>query len=55
MQKLSTKLEGPLLLAPVVYGDQRGFFLESFRQSVLDDLGLEAASSRTTIPAPGAG
>jgi dTDP-4-dehydrorhamnose 3,5-epimerase len=41
MQKLSTKLEGPLLLAPAVYGDHRGFFLESFRQSVLDDLGVE--------------
>jgi dTDP-4-dehydrorhamnose 3,5-epimerase len=41
MQKLSTKLEGPLLLAPVVYGDHRGFFLESYRQSALDDLGID--------------
>lgn len=40
MQKLSTKLEGPLLLAPGVHGDDRGFFFESFRQSVLDDLGV---------------
>ncbi len=41
MHMLSTKLEGPLLLAPVVHGDQRGFFLESYRRSVLEDLGIE--------------
>jgi dTDP-4-dehydrorhamnose 3,5-epimerase len=39
MQKLPTKLEGPLLLAPAVYGDARGFFLESYRQSMLESLG----------------
>ena len=41
MQKLETKLEGPLLLAPSVHGDERGFFLESYRRSVLDELGAE--------------
>jgi dTDP-4-dehydrorhamnose 3,5-epimerase len=41
MQKLPTKLKGPLLLAPVVHGDERGFFLESYRQSVLEDLGID--------------
>jgi dTDP-4-dehydrorhamnose 3,5-epimerase len=40
MQKLSTKLNGPLSLAPVVHGDDRGFFLESFRRNVLEDLGV---------------
>ena len=40
MQRLPTKLEGPLLLAPAVHGDARGFFLESFRASALVDLGV---------------
>lgn len=40
MQQLPTKLDGPLLLEPVVHGDERGFFLETFRRSVLDDLGI---------------
>ena len=41
MQKLLTKLDGPLLLAPVVHGDERGFFLESYRRSVLAELGID--------------
>jgi dTDP-4-dehydrorhamnose 3,5-epimerase len=35
-----TGLEGVLLLEPAVHGDGRGFFLETFRRSVLDELGL---------------
>jgi dTDP-4-dehydrorhamnose 3,5-epimerase len=41
MQKLPTKLDGPVLLAPVVHGDDRGFFLESYRSGSLADLGVE--------------
>ncbi len=40
MQTLPTQLEGPVLLAPVVHGDQRGFFLESFRERALAELGV---------------
>jgi dTDP-4-dehydrorhamnose 3,5-epimerase len=40
MQKLEIKLQGPLLLAPVVHGDERGFFLESYRRSTFDELGV---------------
>jgi dTDP-4-dehydrorhamnose 3,5-epimerase len=32
----STSLDGPLLLEPVIHGDARGFFVETFRH---DDLG----------------
>jgi dTDP-4-dehydrorhamnose 3,5-epimerase len=42
MQMLSTRLDGPLLLAPVVHRDQRGFFLESYRFSELERLGVDA-------------
>jgi dTDP-4-dehydrorhamnose 3,5-epimerase len=41
LRKLPTKLEGPLLLAPAVYGDERGFFLESYRRSALAELGVD--------------
>ncbi len=40
MQALATKLDGPVLLAPVVRGDERGFFLESFRENRLPELGI---------------
>jgi dTDP-4-dehydrorhamnose 3,5-epimerase len=41
MQKLSTTLTGPVLLAPAVHGDERGFFLESFRRGALSEYGIE--------------
>jgi dTDP-4-dehydrorhamnose 3,5-epimerase len=31
MERLSTELEGPVLLAPTLHGDERGFFMETFR------------------------
>ncbi len=41
MRALPTTLEGALLLEPTVYGDARGFFLETFRRTTFDDLGIE--------------
>jgi dTDP-4-dehydrorhamnose 3,5-epimerase len=41
MKKLPSRLAGPLLLEPVVHGDARGFFLESYRRSVLAELGVQ--------------
>ncbi len=40
MQTLPTKLHGPVFIAPAVHGDERGFFLESYRQSALAELGI---------------
>jgi dTDP-4-dehydrorhamnose 3,5-epimerase len=40
MERLPTKLSGPILLAPVVHGDDRGFFVETYRQSVLAEFGV---------------
>ncbi len=40
MQPLQIKLSGPILLAPAVHGDERGFFVETFRQSGLAELGI---------------
>jgi dTDP-4-dehydrorhamnose 3,5-epimerase len=41
MRSLPTALAGPLLLEPTVHGDERGFFVETYRQSRLTDLGLD--------------
>ena len=40
MNRLETRLEGPLLLEPTVHGDSRGFFLETYRVSTLAELGV---------------
>jgi dTDP-4-dehydrorhamnose 3,5-epimerase len=38
---LPTGLEGPALIEPNVYRDERGFFLETFRQTSFRALGIE--------------
>ena len=43
MQIHPTRLDGPRLIEPVVHGDARGFFLESFRTDVLAAAGLDLA------------
>ena len=39
MNLTETKLSGVVILEPKVFGDHRGFFMESWSQKVLDDLG----------------
>jgi dTDP-4-dehydrorhamnose 3,5-epimerase len=41
MQTLPVKLQGPVLLAPTVHGDKRGFFLESYRSAAFAELGID--------------
>ena len=40
MEKITTSLPGVLLLKPRVFGDDRGFFLESYNQQTLAALGI---------------
>jgi len=40
MRKIATSLPGLLLLEPRVFGDDRGFFLESYNQRVFAELGI---------------
>jgi dTDP-4-dehydrorhamnose 3,5-epimerase len=40
MQTLPTKLTGPVVLAPVVHGDERGFFAETYRRNRFAELGI---------------
>jgi dTDP-4-dehydrorhamnose 3,5-epimerase len=41
MRCLPTTLPGPVLLEPVVHGDARGFFLETYRRAEFAELGIE--------------
>jgi dTDP-4-dehydrorhamnose 3,5-epimerase len=40
MQTLQTTLSGPLVIAPAVHGDERGFFVETFREDALAEMGI---------------
>jgi dTDP-4-dehydrorhamnose 3,5-epimerase len=40
MKALPTRLEGPILIAPKILGDERGFFVETYRRSVFSELGI---------------
>jgi len=40
LQTLQTRLEGPMLIQPVVLGDARGFFCETYRRSTFSELGI---------------
>jgi dTDP-4-dehydrorhamnose 3,5-epimerase len=40
MRVLPTTLQGVLLLEPKVFGDERGFFLESYNRRIFADLGI---------------
>ncbi|HSD77742.1 MAG TPA: dTDP-4-dehydrorhamnose 3,5-epimerase [Solirubrobacteraceae bacterium] len=42
-ERLHTRLDGPLYLQPRVFGDERGFFVETFRASTLAELGVTDA------------
>ena len=41
MQRVPTRLEGPIVLQATAFGDERGFFLESYRRSTLAELGVD--------------
>jgi len=41
MERLPTRLQGPAHLQPRVFRDGRGFFMETFREGVLADLGID--------------
>lgn len=43
MNRVETRLDGLVLLEPRAHRDERGYFLETFRESVLRDLGIEHA------------
>jgi dTDP-4-dehydrorhamnose 3,5-epimerase len=40
MERLETRLDGLVLLAPQVHGDERGFFVETYRDEVWSEYGI---------------
>jgi len=55
MRRLPTEIDEVVLLEPDVHGDERGFLVETFRESELPDLGIDVAfvqdnHSRSTGP-----
>lgn len=42
MKIITTNLPGVIVFEPKVFGDKRGFFLETFRADVLQDAGINA-------------
>jgi len=43
MKVIKTDIDGILIFEPQVYGDERGFFMETFRESLLKENGIEAS------------
>src|SRR6185437_16147845 len=41
-KSLPTKLDGVVLVEPVVHGDERGFFVETYAKDAWKDLGVDA-------------
>ena len=41
MERLQTRLEGPILLAPRKHQDERGFFCETYRRALFGSLGID--------------
>lgn len=41
IRKISTSLPGVVILEPRVFGDERGFFLESYNQKAFEGLGIK--------------
>lgn len=40
MKRLETRLDGPILIEPKVFRDERGFFSETYRRNVFAELGI---------------
>jgi dTDP-4-dehydrorhamnose 3,5-epimerase len=41
MRRLETRLDGPILVEPTVHGDQRGFFVETYRRDAFLAVGID--------------
>lgn len=41
MRRLDTRLDGPILVEPTVHGDDRGFFVETYRREAFQRVGID--------------
>ena len=42
MKRIDTKLEGVCIIEPVVHGDHRGYFMETYSAKAFADIGIDA-------------
>lgn len=40
MEKISTLLDGVLLIAPTIHGDSRGYFMETYSKNEMQEMGI---------------
>jgi len=40
VERVETRLDGPILVKPAVHGDERGFFTETYRRNLFAELGI---------------
>src|SRR5437870_6499507 len=40
MKRLPSRIDGPILIEPRVFADDRGFFAETYRRAVFSELGI---------------
>src|SRR4051794_26166184 len=55
MDRLETRLDGPLLVRPRSFPDDRGFFVETFRESVFPEFGVTEPFVQDTHSRPAGG
>jgi len=46
---IETRFDGPVLIEPDVFGDDRGFFLETFSRDGWRELGVDEEFIQTTL------
>ena len=42
MKKIETKIKGVYIIEPAVFGDNRGWFMETYNQKAFSDLGIDS-------------
>ena len=42
MKKIETKIKGVYIIEPAVFGDNRGWFMETYNQKAFNDLGIDS-------------
>ena len=42
MKRIDTKLPGVYIVEPQVFGDQRGYFMETYNKKAFEDIGITA-------------
>lgn len=50
MKKIKTRLPDVYIIEPQIFGDLRGYFMETYSTAAFADIGIDAYSCRTICP-----